>query len=353
MRKIIVVVSVLAVVCLLTAAWADARQTTGTSSSMSNQGYNVNSTSHQGNSANSKLNQGYNVSGSSKQVSSTSNSSNQGYNVNSSSKQGNSTSSTSNEGSSVSGSKSYSQSTTIGSKNAIQSVRTQWWNYFNSMSNSKPFTSSWYANHPGAWNTSSFSSSTGSSATWSSVSKWLGLDSKSTSSPVNYGGYTETMIFVTEDGASATAVETTVYGNNSEQKQQAKKAMELASNGSSVEKNAKWMPLGVYGLLTGNQTQSNLTLQLNVSQNGTIRGTYYDLLSDTTQTVKGSVDKQNQRAAWSIATNPSVVFETSLGNLTENAGPVFIHFGDKQTRKWTLVQMNSGTTGNSSNSTVD
>jgi hypothetical protein len=293
MRKYLAVLAMLAVCCLLTAAWADAPRTTGTVPGTTNQGTNV-----QGTTKNSSSN-------------------------------------------------------TSGPQSSIQSVRSQWWNYFNGMSHSKPFTSNWYANHPQAWKSVNFTNGTNSAATWTGLSKWLDLNSKSTSSPVNYGGYTETMIFVTEDGASTAAVETTVYGNNAEQKQQAKKAGQLASHGTTVEKNAKWMPLGVYGLLAGNQTQSNVTLQLNVSKSGAVRGTYYDLLSDTTQTVKGSVDKQNQRVAWTIATNPSVVFETSLSNLTENAGQVFVHFGDKQTRKWTLVQMNSNTTGNHSNSNVD
>jgi hypothetical protein len=224
---------------------------------------------------------------------------------------------------------------------SIQSARSNWQQYWNNYHGPKPFTPAWYAQHPNAWKATHPYAHPGAAVTWVGLATWLGLTTTATPAPANYETYTETTVYDTDDGVMVSTTDTTVDVNDADGQRQAQQAAQIASRGATEEQNVEWLSLGVFGLLSNGQTQSNLTMQLSVSKNGMIRGTYYDLLSDTTRTVQGSIDKTNQRAAWYITTNPTVVFETRLNNLTENAGPVSIHFGEKQTQKWTLVQLNT------------
>ncbi|MBN2578511.1 MAG: hypothetical protein JXB10_05920 [Pirellulales bacterium] len=299
MKKTLAVVSMMTVACLLIAAWVAAQPGTGTNSGTTQPGMNT-----QGTNNNSSTNAAY-----------------------------------------------YSRPNVAAWQNSTQSVRSNWQQYWNNSNEPKPFTPAWYAKHPQVWKVTHPYAQTGTTVTYANLASWLGLTSTTAPEPVSYEGYSETMIYATEDGATLTSTETGVYVNNSNQQQQAQQAALLASQGNTVENNAQWLSLGVYGLVVSGQAQSNVTMQLNVSKNGTIRGTYYDLLSDTTQTVKGSVDKQNQRAAWSITTNPTVVFETTLNNLTENTAPVNVYYGNTQTQKMTLVPMNGATTGTTNGNT--
>ncbi len=77
-------------------------------------------------------------------------------------------------------------------------------------------------------------------------------------------------------------------------------------------------------------------VQLAVSKEGTVRGTYYDLVTDKEQTIQGAVDKNTQKVAFTAGDNGKVVFETGLANLTQDAGPVALYFENGATRPWTL-----------------
>jgi uncharacterized protein (TIGR02246 family) len=50
-------------------------------------------------------------------------------------------------------------------------------------------------------------------------------------------------------------------------------------------------PLGVYGMVQGEEAVANVLFQLAVNKAGLIRGNYYDALGDNTLPVFGSVDK--------------------------------------------------------------
>ena len=76
-----------------------------------------------------------------------------------------------------------------------------------------------------------------------------------------------------------------------------------------------------------------------LDKNGIIRGNYYDGLMDTTTPVYGSVDKKNQRAAWTIGKKNDRVFETGIYNLTKSESPVLVHFGSDRTQQWLLVRV--------------
>jgi hypothetical protein len=55
--------------------------------------------------------------------------------------------------------------------------------------------------------------------------------------------------------------------------------------------------------------------------------------------VQGSIDKQSQRAAWTIGAKTEDVMETGLYNLTKDEVPALLHYGAERTEQWTLVRV--------------
>ena len=51
------------------------------------------------------------------------------------------------------------------------------------------------------------------------------------------------------------------------------------------------------------------------------------------------VDKETQRAVWTIGDNKNTVMETGIYNLTTDETPVQVHFGTEQTKQWLMVRM--------------
>jgi hypothetical protein len=120
---------------------------------------------------------------------------------------------------------------------------------------------------------------------------------------------------------------------------------EEATNIADVGRTARvsdtddWRPLGVFAIVQGEETASNLVFQLGINRSGIIRGNYYDGLSDTTLTVFGSVDKKSQRATWTVGERKDVVYETSIANLTKGETSMLVHFGKDRTQQWSLVRL--------------
>jgi hypothetical protein len=101
----------------------------------------------------------------------------------------------------------------------------------------------------------------------------------------------------------------------------------------------QWQPLGVFGLIQGNETVAQRIFQLAIDGNGVVRGNYYDTVADTTLPVSGALDKTSQRVAWSIGDKKSIVFETGLNNLLQNQTTVLIHYGKNSTQQMVLVRL--------------
>ena len=123
--------------------------------------------------------------------------------------------------------------------------------------------------------------------------------------------------------------------------QYAQLATNLADQGQQANPPTidEWKPLGVFSLVQGNETSSNNVFQLAVNKQGIIRGNYYDGLMDTTTPVYGSVNKKNQRTAWTIGKSNDRVFDTGIYNLTKPQAPVLVHFGNDKTQQWLLVRV--------------
>jgi hypothetical protein len=166
-----------------------------------------------------------------------------------------------------------------------------------------PFTMGWYDHHPQAWHW--HKNNNGDAwkiATAASVIAWLGWGGP------NYG----TTIIYEPVPAHTIVIDPDFHG--------------------------QWMPLGVYSLLTGPADTGTRILQLSISQNGWIRGSYYDMITNETYNVRGRIDQSTQYVQWSIDTNHSLVFYTPLSQLTQSQGVVNVKLPGG-TQQWQLVRM--------------
>ena len=123
-------------------------------------------------------------------------------------------------------------------------------------------------------------------------------------------------------------------------------ATTLAQQGAiEPAKDATFLPLGVYTMAPENHPAASVMMQLAVTKDGVLRGTYYDLVSDSEKTIQGSVDKQTQRVAWTVGNDGQVVFETKLADLTGTTGPVALHYQNGQFGRWTMARMQEAPEG--------
>jgi hypothetical protein len=119
-------------------------------------------------------------------------------------------------------------------------------------------------------------------------------------------------------------------------------ATQLASTAKDdTADKTEWLPLGVFALSRGDTGASNTVLQLAVSKEGVISGTYYNSDTDIARPVKGSVDKKTQRAAWTFADgkNTDIVMETGINNLTQDQAELLVHFGKDMAQQWLMVRL--------------
>jgi hypothetical protein len=110
-------------------------------------------------------------------------------------------------------------------------------------------------------------------------------------------------------------------------------------------KDEEWQPLGVFGLIEGEEKVATHIFQLAINRAGVIRGNYYNALTDTTQPAFGSVDRRTQRAAWSAGEKKNIVFETGLYNFTLEQATVLVHYGKDRTRQMVLVRLEDDSGG--------
>jgi uncharacterized protein (TIGR03000 family) len=192
------------------------------------------------------------------------------------------------------------------------------------------FRPGWYADHPLAWSAAGWGASAAwATATWHPLATFVGIPA-----PPVYYDYGNTIVY--QGG--------TVYVDGSDAgttAQYARQAVALADQGQRARapKTEKWESLGVFALVQGDEKTSNTIFQLAVSGAGTIRGTYYDGLTDSAKPVYGAVDKKTQRAAWTVGKDNNTVFDTGFYNLTKDETPVLVHMGKDRTQQRMLVRM--------------
>jgi hypothetical protein len=102
-----------------------------------------------------------------------------------------------------------------------------------------------------------------------------------------------------------------------------------------------WLPLGVFALTQkdGSAEDATLFLQLAVSKEGIIAGTFQNTATEKSFEVEGTIDQKSQRAAWGPVGEDWPIMETGLYNLTENESGALLHFEDGSTQEWTMVRL--------------
>jgi hypothetical protein len=181
-------------------------------------------------------------------------------------------------------------------------------------------------------------------AAFGATAAWLGISAADSVA----GGYApiET-VYTSDQGDDDDSVDEqpgqeTVQADDDVQPEEfapAAEAAALAKTGAvDPPQDAKLLPLGVYSLAPAGQEEASAMLQLSVGKDGLLRGSYYDLLSNQGHPIQGAVDKKTQRVSWTIGQHGKVLFETSLANLTQETGPLTVHYENGKARAWTIAR---------------
>jgi hypothetical protein len=125
--------------------------------------------------------------------------------------------------------------------------------------------------------------------------------------------------------------------------QYAEQAEAIAASAPETKpESSEWLPLGVFALTQDNQAtgvEPTLFLQLAISKEGVIAGTFKNMATGQVQTLEGMADKKSQRVAWCVAGQTRPIMETGIANLTLDSSPALIHFADGQTQQWLMVRL--------------
>lgn len=117
--------------------------------------------------------------------------------------------------------------------------------------------------------------------------------------------------------------------------------VELAAVEEPAENDAlEWLSLGVFAMSTSeDEKDPQMMLQLVLSKDGRVGGTYYHFRTQNAQLVQGSLDKETQRIAFTIGDSKNVV-EAGLESLTQDEAPLWVHFeGGNRTQTWFLIRL--------------
>lgn len=205
----------------------------------------------------------------------------------------------------------------------------------------RPFSRGWYGRHAGAWGGGWGWGNPWHTARWGNAAEWLGLGAAT--APIWRGyGPVNTTIYPTDNEDLEAPEAQFAEGKNITEEElaaESKAARELAAKGEpEPAKEAAFLPLGVFTLAPENQTEATAMLQLAASKDGTLRGTYHDLLSNANHPIRGSIDKTTHRVAWTFGSHGKTTFQTVLAVLTEPSGPVSVHYDNGQTRQWVIAR---------------
>jgi hypothetical protein len=102
----------------------------------------------------------------------------------------------------------------------------------------------------------------------------------------------------------------------------------------------EWMALGTFSFaLDQNEKNPPRVIQLAVNKDGLVSGTMFNRETGKTYTVQGRIDKETQRAAFTIGNQTDMVLETGVYNLTQEQTPVLAHFGPNKTATYLFARL--------------
>jgi hypothetical protein len=193
---------------------------------------------------------------------------------------------------------------------------------------SQPFSKSWYADHPRAWQATHPHADAWAVAGFGTAAAWLGITAAAANDTTVYTSDTA------DEGDDSVDDDATDQAPNDDNS-----ASQLAKTGAGQQAGeGDFLSLGVFKLSPKGQPNAWAMLNLAVSKSGVVRGTYYDILSDEEQPVQGAVDKATQRVAFTIGAQGTIVFETLLPNLTSDSGSITLQYNDGTKSQWTLAR---------------
>jgi len=177
-------------------------------------------------------------------------------------------------------------------------------------------------------------------ASWGAVAGWWG-----------YGGSYEPVYYDYGDNVYYEGDSVYVEGQQvATVEEYTEQAVNIAQVGAQTIDNAvqsgtaeelEWLPLGVYAVMEEKGVEPTLFLQLAVTRGGIIGGTQYNVLTNETFAVQGSVDLESQRVAMTIGENEKTILETTVANLTVDESTALVHFGTERTEPRLLVRTES------------
>jgi hypothetical protein len=192
------------------------------------------------------------------------------------------------------------------------------------------FTAGWYGVHRTAWRPARWVvPNVWLAPAWPTVSVFCGI----TAPPISY-----------DYGSNMVIENNNVYMLGDQvatAEEYAAKAQKSARRGRQAKpkEDDVWQPLGVFGLIQGEEKVAQNIFQLAVNKDRIIRGNYYNAVADENTPVYGSVNLKSQRASWSIGKKKDIVFEAGLDNLTKAETTVLVHYGKESTQQMMLVRL--------------
>jgi hypothetical protein len=199
-----------------------------------------------------------------------------------------------------------------------------------SVANYPCFRPGWNAQYPGAWFAAGWAAnSVWRAPSWGSYSSFSGY-----SGEAPYYDYGENVLYqddgVYMDGEKA---------YSTEEFYQSAEALATAGGEAKVDKEGDWLSLGVFAMVQGDEQKSNNIFQLAVNKEGIMRGNYYDAVTDSTAVVVGSVNKQTQRAAWTVGDRKTPIYEAGMANLTKAETTMLVHYSKDRTEQYSLIRI--------------
>jgi hypothetical protein len=240
-------------------------------------------------------------------------------------------------------SKNFNYNNIHNQRNVIQN------NFQNNYRNNNYFGGGWWNRYPGGgwpnWHYHNYAGNWWRPATWGALTGFVA--SAAWSPPVYYdygasygGGST-----VEYGGASPVYIDQdVVYVNDqpiASAPVYAEQAIELANvEPPPPEAKIEWMPLGTFAMMaTKDDENPSVLLQLALSKDGLISGTWYNRETDKTSAVEGKVDPETQRVALRKPDEPDIVLECGVYNLTQDASSCLIHYGTLNTQTRWLARL--------------
>ena len=99
----------------------------------------------------------------------------------------------------------------------------------------------------------------------------------------------------------------------------------------------EWIPLGVFTMAREGETGYLAMVQLLINESGVITGELFDFETQEKRAVKGSVDKESQRAKWTVGKENVMTMETDLSSLTAASGKVSVTQADHPAETWNIT----------------